>query len=225
MNRLLLIPFSLFLLFGVVQQPLPAQSDARAQSYIDRLKRATASPDGWKARFLFVASETAVAPDLSSGREGFLFVLGSRYKIQLSDMELFFDGKQVAQYLADANELTLSKAEDFFDPEDLSLFNPLKLFDVQGRDFAMQFLGNTTVNGGPAAEVLLKPRKETNRYESVLLTIDEKSALPLRLKITRKGGGEQLLQLTLPVQSEKITDSMVTFQPAAHPGVETIDMR
>ena len=225
MNRLLLLPISLFLLFFVAQQPLPAQSDAKAQTYINRLKKATASPDGWKARFVFFASETAVSADLSSGREGFLFVLGGRYKSQLSDMELFFAGRVVAQYLADANELTLSNAEDFFDPEDLTLFNPLKLFDVQSKDFAMQFLGATTVNGSAAAGVLLKPRKETNRYESVLLTIDEKSALPLRLKITRKGGGEQLLHLTLPATPEKITGQMVTFQPSAHPGVETIDMR
>ena len=225
MNVITLYILSFLLFSWGSLQPIVGQSDAKAIAYVDRLKKATASPNGWKADFVFQTSETQAPADPSAGREGVLFVLGSRYRILLDDMELFFDGKEVAQYLEDANELTLSKAEDFFDPEDLTLFNPLKLFDVQSRDFDMQFAGNRSVDGAQVADVLLKPRKTTHRYVSVLLTIDEKSSLPLLLKVTRKEGGEQMLRLKLPRQSEKITEAMVRFQAADHPGVETVDMR
>ena len=192
-------------------QPCFSQGSGNAPELLGKLKKAVYSENGWRAGFIF------------DDQKGTMWMLKDRVKISFNETLLFFDGKTVSQYLPDANELTLTNAEDFFEPDELSFLDPSELFNLNAADFEITFLDETIIDGKNISGLNLVPKNKKLHYKSLQISIDKASGLPVKVNTTQKDGTVQELYL-IPIQ-ERVTETDVKFNDKSFPGIEIIDLR
>ena len=192
-------------------QPCFSQEPVNAQELLDKLKKTVYSENGWKADFVF------------DNQEGTMWMLKNSVKISLNETLLFFDGKTVSQYLPDVNELTLTSADDFFDPDELSFLDPSGLFNLNAKDFEITLINESVVGRKSISGLNLVPKSKKSHYNYLQISIDKTSGLPVKVSTKRKDGTVQDLYLTSVL--EKVTEKDVKFNDKSFPGIEIIDLR
>jgi outer membrane lipoprotein carrier protein len=154
-------------------------------------------------------------------KKGIVYIQGSRYRVSISDQEIYSDGDNIWTYDKSANEVQVTK----FDP-DANTITPQKMFtNFYDKDFLYKLNGETKQGGKTIQEIELTPVDKTKAFFKVLVEVDKSSKNIVSTKVFEKNGNRYVYTITLMKVNTNLADSLFVFNPKDYPGVEVVDLR
>lgn len=154
-------------------------------------------------------------------KTGTAYLKGNQYKVELTDQEIFCDGKTVWTYDKLSNEVQISK----FDASESS-FTPQKAFtNFYDKDFLYKLNDEKKEGGKTLQEVELTPTDKTKAFFKILAYVDKVTKNIVSTRLFEKSGSRYVYNVTSFTPNAKMENSIFTFDAQKYPGVEVIDLR
>ncbi|MFM1821269.1 MAG: hypothetical protein RLZZ402_1628 [Bacteroidota bacterium] len=193
----------LFLSFSVF-----AQSN-KAVSLIDGMQKKYKAMGSFSANFTY---QTDGAATMS----GSITVKGTKFRLKTAGQEIFNNGKEVATYIKEINEVNISS----FDPSEGDL-NPAKIYSFDKKAYKIALKGESA----GVSTVELSPVAKGTQIKSITLKINSKNLSVNDWTILNKAGKKQYFKVAKLNSKVNADDKLFTFDKKAFPGVEVNDLR
>ncbi len=193
-----------------------AQNDAKAKEILDRAAaKFKAYP---AAEITFTLSMENKTENIRETHPGKAWMKGNLYKLNLMDVENYYDGKVIYTYMPEVKEVNIKKPSE----EEEGFLNPVTLFDIHNQGFNQKLI--PSVNSS-SVYIELYPQEEKN-FEKIGIRVNPGTNEILEVTSFGKDGN----QVTISISSVKPlnpapADGFFKFDPSGHPDVEVIDMR
>lgn len=169
----------------------------------------------------FTLTITNGSDQVQGSKKGVVYMKGSRYKVDVSDQEMYSDGDNIWTFDKSANEVQLTK----FDPNSNTI-TPQKMFtNFYDKDFLYKLNGETRKGGKTIEEIELTPVDKTKTFFKVLVEVDKNSKNILSTKVFDKNGNRYAYTVTSMKVNSNLPDALFVFNAKTHPGVEVVDLR
>lgn len=192
-----------------------AQNDSKAKEFLDK---AAAKFKAYPAAEIeFTMTMENEAENINETHQGCAWMKGRLYKLNLMDVENYYDGQVIYTYMPEVQEVNIKNPND----EEEEFLNPTSLFDIHNQGFDQKFI--RTENG--TAYIELYPREKKN-FEKIGIWLNPATS-SIR-KVTSFGKDGNLIVITINRIKELNpgpADSFFKFDTAKHPEVEVVDMR
>lgn len=201
------------------QDKNPTKNDAGAKKILDAVSARFKTYKSPQASFTYKV-ENAQGKALST-KKGTVSMKGSKYKVSMSGMEIFSDGKTVWNYDKSANEVTVDNVNT-----SAGAMTPQKLFtNFYDKDFFYKYNGEKKEAGKTLQEIELTPTDKTRPFHKVYVLVDKASKTIYSAKFLEKTGGRYSYTINSLSPSANVSDAEFTFNKAKYPGVEVVDLR
>jgi outer membrane lipoprotein-sorting protein len=152
-------------------------------------------------------------------QSGTLYLKGKKFRIDMSGQEIYCDGKTLWTYLADANEVQITK----YDPGKNEI-SPSSIFTIYQKGFIYKYTGEEMVKGKSVQKIELSPRDKAKPYFKVKLSVDKLGRNINDMTVFNKSGLESKYEITNFIPNVAITENTFKFDPKSKPGVVVIDL-
>ncbi len=153
--------------------------------------------------------------------KGTLLIKGNKYRLNLMDNITYFDGTTICTWLVNDNEANISDVDENSE----TIVGPLQITNSFDKKYKMRYLQDTKVNNANCVEIDLYPIDRKTNITRVRLTIDKTNYTIKRIIQQGKDGMSYYVDITKFVTNENIADKEFSFDKAAHPDVEVVDLR
>lgn len=211
-----IITLSLISFFSIA---IIAQESEKAKEILDKVSVKTKSYTSIKADFSFTLEN--LQESISETHEGSIIIKGNKYVVDLMDTRSYFDGKTLYTHMIDAEEVNVSEPDE----EDEAALNPAKIFSLYENGFKFQFLGERIDDGKTLYEIDLFPDTSDKPFSRIKLLIDKNSLVLKSMKQVGKDGNSYIIKVKTMETNKPYNDTEFTFNTAANPDVDIIDMR
>ncbi len=196
------------LLFIALSFSVFAQSN-KAISLIDGMQKKYKAMGSFSANFTY---QTEGAATMS----GSITVKGTNFRLKTAGQEIFNNGKEVATYIKEINEVNISS----FDPSEGDL-NPAKIYTFDKKAYKVTLKGES----GGFATVELAPVAKGTQVKNITLKINSKDLSVNEWTIINKAGKKQYFKVAKLNPKANADDKLFSFDKKAFPGVEVNDLR
>lgn len=191
-----------------------AQNDKKAASILDAMSNKYKAMKSFQAIFTYTqGGEKPMKGDAT--------VKGTMFKLKLAGQEIFNDGKTMATFIKETNEVNIQD----FDPNEVGELNPTKIYTAYKKGFKYSFLKESTENGQVYEEVQLAPTNKTSQVTKVNIKVNKKDKSIKSWKVFQKNGQEVTYNVEKFVPNIVVADNAFTFNAKQYPGVEVVDLR
>jgi outer membrane lipoprotein carrier protein len=195
---------------------LHAQNDNEAISVLDKFSATATSAPSVSMNFLLVTLDQV--ENYTDTISGSVILSGNRYKLDLPDNIIWFNGKTSWSYLPAEKEVTIIEPDK---DDDSFQSRPSSIFTVYKNGYKCRLLEETA----SSYLIDLYPNDTKNELIRMRLNIRKPSLDLNSFEYKRRDG----ITLTLIVKKYSLTKvpetGMFNFQPSKYKGVEVIDMR
>ena len=199
------------------------QEDTKAQKILDDLTLKFKSYPSVSIDFSATVSQLQGKDESTS--EGKLWVKGSKYKLEIQDQVIFFDGKRIYQYMPEVKEVNVSEPDMDSDNEDLQLLNPQTFFNLSSKSFKSKLVKEDTYDKRKVYEIDLYPiQVKTTRYSRIRMMIERETLQIVFIKAFFKDGAQYSISFKPYNILSSLPDSYFTFNRVLYPDVEVIDL-
>lgn len=211
MNRLLAI-----LTLSAASLSLSAQNDPEAVKVLDNFStKATKAPS---VSMQFTMETVDQVEGTTSSLKGSAVLSKDRYRIELPENKIWYNGEDMWSYLPDVEEVTITRPQK---KDDSFMAKPSSIFSIWKKDYKARLLEERT----SSYLIDLYPEDISSDHVRIRLEIG-KPGLDLKsLEYKYKNGITVMLKVTGYDLSHIPEDSEFAFASAKHRGVEVIDMR
>lgn len=195
------------------------KSDPDAKKILDAVSAKFRTFKSPQASFTYQI-ENAQGKVLSS-KKGSVNMRGNKYKVVMSGMELFSDGRTSWSYDKSANEVTVSGV-------DLggSAMTPQKLFtNFYDKDFLYKLNGTKKVGGKTVQEIEMTPTDKTKPFHKVYVLVDKSTNTIYSARFLEKSGNRYSYTINSMNPNATVSDATFVFDKNRYPGVEIVDLR
>jgi len=219
MKILLLGFFTFFGFTGFSQNNSLGKSDPAAKVVLDNVSAKFKTYKTVTANFTLTI--TNGNDQVQGSKKGVVYMKGSRYKVDVSDQEMYSDGNNIWTFDKSSNEVQITK----FDPNSNTI-TPQKMFtNFYDKDFLYKLNGETKKSGKTVQEIELTPVDKTKTFFKVLVEVDKTSKNIISTKIFDKNGNRYVYTVTSMKVNSNLPDTLFVFNAKNHPGVEVVDLR
>ena len=192
-----------------------AQSDPKAKEMLDK---AAAKFKAYSAAEVnFTLSMENKAEDINETHEGQAWMKGNKYKLNLMDVENYYDGTHIFTYMPEVQEVNIKNPND----DEEEFLNPTTLFDIHNQGFSQKLMGTT--NG--IAYIELYPKEKKN-FEKIGIWLNSATSSIQKVTSFGKDGNNVTITIkNIKQLNPAPSDTFFTFDKDKHPEVEVIDMR
>ncbi|MFT5513706.1 MAG: outer membrane lipoprotein-sorting protein [Bacteroidia bacterium] len=216
MKKNITITFSLIAIFIFSMTKLTAQ-DATANKILGTVSATYQTYKTIKAGFSISIINTQSKSKIK--QNGTLYLKGKKFKITLSDQEIYCDGKTMWSYFKEENEVQITK----FDP-DAQDINPAEIFTIYQKGFNSKYVGETIVGGKKIQKIELSPINKAKPYFKVKLDIDKATHKVVNMSVMNKNGVNSTYSVTSFTSNLTMNDTFFKFDTKSKPGVVVIDL-
>lgn len=156
----------------------------------------------------------------NSNYKGSLKVKGNKFKLSLSDVDTYYDGKTQYVHLVKEKEVNISTPKE----EELKDTNPIFLLQSYKNGYKMRYEGERNENGVLVDVVNLYPNDRNKPFSIITISINKKTLLPVLVKAKGKNGIDTNVSISDCVD-KSIDDAVFVFDTKANKDVEIIDLR
>jgi len=214
----------LFIIFFVISSiGLSAQNDPQAKAILDQVSAKTKAYKTISTNFTINSTNTQNGEKTS--QKGSLLLKGDKYVVKLPGSEIYFDGKDVYNYLPESKEVNITKPDASQKSDDLVLSNPKDIFKIYQKDFKYKFIKESTVAGKSINEVDLYPIDLKKKFSRIRMQIDKTSSQIISLTALYKDGMQFTVNFDKFEVNKDLPDSLFIFDTAIHSDTEVIDLR
>jgi outer membrane lipoprotein-sorting protein len=209
-----LLFFLLFFAFGAA-----AQKDPKAKAVLDGMSQKYQSMKGFTAGFDYTFQDAGVPGDRQSGE---IAVSGEKYRLKLSDQEIYNDGKTVWTFIQTASykEVTINDASQMEDE-----LTPSNIYRMYETGFNYKLLAEKTYQGKLVNVVQLTALKPNAPFKEVKLMVDKSTKDLLGWEMSDGQGGVFSYSFKNLKAAPTLAPDYFTFDPKKYPGIEVIDLR
>ena len=205
------------LLISLVSLPLIGQ-DATANRILNNVSRTYQTYKSIKAGFTIDIKNTQNNSTIK--QVGTLYLKGKKFRIKLTDQEIYCDGKTMWTYFKEENEVQITK----YDPNAQEI-NPSEIFTIYQKGFNYKYIGESIISGKTVQKIEMTPTDKTKPYFKVKLNIEKASNKITNMSVFNKNGIRSNYAITSFKSNLPINDAFFKFDPKTKPGVIEIDLR
>ena len=195
-------------LIGLLLISTIAWGQNKALTYVDAMQKKYKSMGSFAASFSYQTEGGAAMT-------GSITVRGTKFRLKTSGQEIFNNGKEVATYIKEINEVNLAS----FDPADGDL-NPAKIYSFDKKAYKIWLVNEL----GGIATVDMSPISKNAAMKKITLKITTGDSSVKEWVIINKAGKKQSFKVT-KLEPKSVNDAFFTFDKKAFPGVEVNDLR
>jgi outer membrane lipoprotein carrier protein len=156
-----------------------------------------------------------------SNKTGNIWMKGMKYKVTFSGQEIYCDGKTVWNYDRSANEVSISNLD-----ASGGTITPQKLFtNFYDADFLYILNGEKKAGTKTLQEIEMTPTDKSKPFHKVYLQVDKTTKTIYSTKVLENEGNKYTYTVKTMKTNAALADNMFTWNKAAHPGVEEVDLR
>lgn len=196
-------------------------SQDKAKEILDKVSTKMKSYETIISQFDFILENPS--ENIKEKHSGKIYLKGDKYKLELMNVETYYDGKTQYSYLQDVNEVNISEP----DPSEEDFLNPTKLFTIYEDNFLRKFISEKSENSKQVLLIELIPENLDQEYSKVHLKIDKKTYHIISLKAFGLEGDNTIISLESFETNKPLDDKLfaVDLQNPKYKDVEVIDMR
>ncbi len=195
------------------------QQDSRADRYLQAVSDQFDMNEGYRIRVDYIRRD--IMRETSAEGEGIIWMKGIKYKMEVNEFIVYYDGEKQYSQNTDAQEVYVSTP----DPEQPGYLQAVPIRIIKSyQDFKYQLIGSSTFMGKERIEIQLYPRETTGPYSMLKLFIQPQSLRLTGIQLKHKEGIEYTMILTEIEGNQKFDDSMFTFDPSEYPDTEVIEL-
>lgn len=197
----------------IVGQSL-AQKDPKALAILEAMSAKYKKVPAFKAQYTFNMENPEEGID--EGFEGMIYVKEDKYKIQMTEAQVFYDGKDRWTYMKEDQEVTVEVPED----EEISISN---IFDIYKTGYKYLYL--EARDNGKTDVVDLVPEDLDKEYFKIRMEISAQDQSLISFKVFDKSGSRYVYTIKTFEADNSLKDSDFVFDTKKYPKVEVIDFR
>lgn len=214
-NILFIIGFLLVGLSGNSQQKDPA-----AMEILENFQKKIQSFPAIKSEYQFTIID--LKENSESTYNGEFSMKDEKYVMKMGNMEIYYDGSTLWNYLPDEEEVNISTPE--LSEEQDFLENPALFFKLYKKDLYNKLVEEKSVDGIIYNIIDLYPKDLNKGFSRIRLFIEKDKLELYSIRYFGKDGIHYLLLLT-GYETNELPDSWFQFDVSKHPNVEVIDLR
>lgn len=196
-----------------------AQSSSSAKSILDKAYGVYENSKGIKMSFnVATTDENGTA---YQAQKGTALVKGNKFKIEMSTIDTWFDGKTQWVMMKDLNEVNISNPS----AEEIASISPLALLSMYKTGYTLKNPVTKTVNGKSASVIDMIPTGNKSDFKNISVSIDKKTNTVLQVNLTMKSGMKNKIDISDYNANYNFPDSDFVFNKDSHKGVEIVDLR
>ena len=220
MMKLLLLGFFMVSSYsGFSQNNSLGKSDPDAKKILDNVSAKFKTYKTVKANFTLKIENSA--GKLQGTKSGIVYMKGPKYRVTVSDQEMYSDGNNIWSYDKSANEVQITK----YDPS-ANTISPQKMFtNFYDKDFLYKLNSETRQGNKTVQEIELTPVDKTKPFFKVLVNIDKNSKNIMSTKVFEKNGNRYIYTVNDMQTNINLPESLFVFNAKDYPQVEVIDLR
>ncbi|MBC7565846.1 MAG: outer membrane lipoprotein carrier protein LolA [Pedobacter sp.] len=199
---------------------LHAQTDAKAKAILAEVSKKYRSYGIIKTDFSFTLENPQAK--IKETQQGTLIAKSdaNKYKVTMTDQELYSDGKSQWTYLKENKEVQITDVDNNADG-----VNPAKIFTVYEKGYKYLFIGEKKVGVKTLQTIDLSPIDIKKSIFKIRLTIDKAARQITNVVIFDKSGNKYTYAIKTFTPNVKIAESVFVFDAKKYPGVEVVDLR
>lgn len=199
---------------------LHAQTDAKAKAILAEVSKKYRSYNIIKTDFSFTLENPQAK--IKETQQGSLIAKSdaNKYKVTMTDQELYSDGKSQWTYLKENKEVQITDVDNNADG-----VNPAKIFTVYEKGYKYLFIGEKKVGAKTLQTIDLSPLDIKKSIFKIRLTIDKVAKQITNVVIFDKSGNKYTYAIKTFTPNVKIAESAFVFNAKKYPGVEVVDLR
>ena len=211
--------FVLLPLFMFTTTAMHAQQDPRAERYLQAVSEQFEMGEGYRIVVDYIRED--IMRETSAEGEGVIWMKGYKYKMEVNEYIVYFDGEKQYSQNTDAGEVYVSTP----DPDQPGYLQAVPIRILKSyRDFKYQLIGSSTFMGKERIEVQLYPQDLTGPYSILKLYIQPETLKLKGIQLKHKEGIEYTMILREVEEKLALDDSLFTFDPTDFPDTEVIEL-
>ena len=193
--------------------------DPRAKAILDEVSKKTRSYKVILVNFTYTMENKK--ENISDSQQGEMLLSGKKYRLKIAGQVIFSDGKTMWTYMEEAQEVLINEQET----EEGSI-SPTNIFTIYEKGFKYQFHKEEQMDGKTVQIINLYPEKPKEKsFHTIRLYVDKAKKQLYKIKIFGREGDDYLYKIDKMELNPVAKDSDFTFDTAAHPDVEVVDLR
>ncbi|RZL37934.1 MAG: outer membrane lipoprotein carrier protein LolA [Pedobacter sp.] len=197
-----------------------AQTDAKAKAILADVSKKYKSYNIVKTDFTFTLDNPKAK--VKETQQGTLYVKANsnKYKVAMTNQELFSDGKSQWTYLKKDKEVQVSNVDNSGDA-----INPAKIFTVYEKGFKYIYTGEEKVGSKTYQMIDLTPVDAKKSIFKVRLSIDKAAKQIANVVLFDKNGNKYTYNVKTFSPNVNVPETTFAFDAKKYPGVEVVDLR
>ncbi len=196
-----------------------AQSQEKAKAILDQVSAKTKGYTTIEANFSFALEN--MQEEINEVYDGHIILKGNKYKVNLMDVDTYFDGELLYTHMIDADEVNITIP----DLEDEETLNPATIFTIYEDGYTFNYVAEGSVNGKACHEIDLYPVNRDKPFSRIKLLVLKDDLELYSIRQVGKDGNNYTVIVKDMKTNKPFDDKTFVFDKAANPNVDVIDMR
>lgn len=191
-----------------------AQGDKKSTEILDAMSAKYQKIKSFKAVFTY-------KPANEKPLKGEATVKGTKFRLKMAGQEIFNDGKLMATYIKETNEVNLQD----FDPTQTGDLDPTKIYSAYKKGFKYKYLREKKEGAKTLDVVELTATNTGSQVSKVEIEVERATKAISSWKIFQKNGQQVTYKVDQFQPDVNVADTFFAFNAKEYPGVEVIDLR
>jgi len=199
---------------NVFTTSVQAQGDKKSTAILEAMSNKYQKVKSFKAVFTYT-------PEGGKPLKGDATVKGTKFRLKMAGQEIFNDGKLMATYIKETNEVNLQD----FDPSAGGDLDPTRIYSAYKKGFKYVFLQEKKEGAQTYEVVELTSTGKNSQVDKVQIQVNKADKSINSWKIFQKNGQKVTYKVEQFQPDVTVPDTYFTFNSKQFPGVEVVDLR
>jgi len=218
-----MIQFTKYLILALLwMSPLMtlAQQDPKAEPYLRAVSDQFDMETGYQIQVDYIRED--IMRETSAEGEGIIWMKGFKYKMEVNEFIVYYNGEKLYSQNTDAEEVYVSEP----DPDQPGYLQavPIKIIKSYEQDFKYTLIGNKPFHGKERVEIQLYPKDVSGPYSMLKMFVNPHSQKLEAFQLNHKEGIQYTMFLTDIKGKQSFEESLFQFDPKAYPETEIIEL-
>ena len=169
----------------------------------------------------FTSSVGEAGANQFDAQKGEAFIKGNKFRLEMDEMNIWFDGTTQWVLLKDVDEVNISNPTE----SELASVSPLALLGIYREGYSLKAPVSKTVNGKNVNFIDMTPVAANSDIKAISVAVDKTNNRLVQVIMTMSNDILTKIDITDYNDNFKFNDSEFIFNKNNHPGVEIVDLR
>lgn len=199
---------------------LLGQKDDAAEPYLDKISKDLDPGHALSIEFDYIRDDQQDGSSMEG--EGTLVLMGEKYKIDLDDAIIWFDGEKQYSLQTEIEEVYISVPDR--ENNEFMFSDPIRLLRNYKEEFKYRFIGATKFRDKAAEEIQLYPEELGGPYALIKLYFSPARSELRAIVIRHKQGILYTMIVTTMERKDDPGSDFFRFSKAEYPDVDVIEL-